>query len=272
MNNDLKLTLGINQPYYLPYVGLFDRMYFCDKFVINPFTKLNRSRSNHRRVKIMQLHPDAEKSFLYLTQCVPRYADGMTFLDIKLDYDFWKIQQRHATTLSYTYKRYPGYSCIKDIIEALLVKDVNNLGDYNFKLIKLISRKLGLEDKLVYLADTDFDFKKFYERVPSNFQNDANFHNYLICNYFNAENMIVGQNGPLWVKEEIFKKEDIDISYQRIDFYSYDQFSRSETFVPGLSTLDLLANLGESSAEFIGKSSKVLQREELIKTTHLTGR
>lgn len=252
------MTLGINQPYYLPYMGLFDRVALCDKFVINTYSKLSRKRY-HRRVKIIQIHPGASQEYIYLTQRIPaRYEDGTAFCDIKLDDDFWLTQETHAETLYRTYNKAPHFNYASGILDLMKDRSATSLGDYNFRLIFHIAERLGLDSKLINLKDTGFDGSRFNSEIPKGFHDSANYHNYLICKHLNADTMMTGQNGPSWVKEGIFLKKGVKIKYQTVRLNSYRQYSPKGNFVGGLSTLDLLFNCGQDAKGIVGNSSRVL--------------
>lgn len=267
------MIVGINQPYYLPYIGLFDRMKACDSFIINPYAPLNRTRSNHRRVRIIQIHPDAKEDHLFLTQNVSTKYDGHSFSEVKLDERFWATQDNHVKTIYATYRSSPYYNYMKNLLDLMHDRNVDNLGTYNFRLIYFLAQKLGLSKKCVNLAEVkEFSDKGFPNVTSDSYGNKPTLVNLLICKYFKANLHLVGQNGPLWLQEEAFLSNEIKLRYQKVGFVQYRQFSRKAYFVQGLSTIDLLFNQGPNAGLVIGSDSQFIDRETLIHTTLLTGR
>ena len=265
------VKVGINQPYYLPYVGFFERVKACDYFVVNPLTPLNRTRAFHRRTKIIQQHRNAPQRFLYLTQCVSHLAEGKFFSDISLDERFWERQQIHIKTIVSTYKR-AKYFRLLDNLLRLMAEQSSDLGSYNTKLIKETSKILGLSNKII---DASKDSKLLaidFAEGSGEFANKATQITFFICKKLGATLHIAGQNGPLWLDETPFIKAGIGVLYQRIKFKAYPQFHRGDSFVPGLSAIDLIANNGLRSRRILGQNSDLVSREELLRTTKLTGR
>lgn len=130
------MVIGINQPYYLPYIGLFERIRACDLFVINPFTPLNMTRAFHRRSKIIQITPGVRKDYIYLTQFVPRGYDGKFYSEIQLDKNFWVRQHSHINTIYSTYSRAKYFSHLGNILEVMQDYTVTNLGNITQKSSK----------------------------------------------------------------------------------------------------------------------------------------
>jgi len=266
------ITAGINQPYYLPYIGFFERMKACDYFVINPFAPLNAVKSFHRRVKIIQQHPEAEQNFLYLTECLSLRMDGVVFNEISLNNQFWKRQEKHAKTIYNTYRRSPFFDYLRDLLDLLIDRDPKDLGSYDTKLIKFLAMKLGIKSHIVD-ANKDKRLLKIRSReLPEGFKNKGTYTSYVVCKALKAQLHLVGQNGPLWLDEELLNFHKIDTLYQRIKFKPYRQFPKRSVFIPGLSIIDLIFNYGPGATKILGLNSKFVSRNTLLKTIKLTGR
>lgn len=268
-----ELTVGINQPYYLPYTGFFDRAKSCDLFVINSYCPLNRRGTHHKRVKVVQLHPDCKDNTIYLTERIGSKLNNNMFVNVTLDQVFWSYQKCHIDTLYNTYHKAPFFEYTKKILELMEDDSCKNLGEYNTKLIFFLADKLGMVQKFVDLTkEKDFQKDVFLNDVPDGYLNKATYGNLQVCKYFKATKHITGQNGPLWLDEQVFNENKIQVYYQKVNFEEYRQFSKCRSFLKGLSVLDLLFNCGEKSKGIIGKGSKFVDRETLLKTTKLTGR
>lgn len=265
------MVIGINQPYYMPYIGLFERIKACDKFLITPFTPLNRTRAFHRRTRIIQNTPGAILAYVYLTQRLSRNSNMMLYSDINLDRDFWTTQKEHIKTVYSTYKKAPFFFLIEDLLSMMVDDKVSTLAEYNTQMIKYFAKILGLEKKIIEPLDKD-SLKQIDLSISSNDVNKSTYTNLEICKLLNGKVHIAGQNGPLWLDEKAFNKAGIQVLYQRVNLKPYPQYSKGKNFVPGLSIIDLIVNQGFRAKEFIGKNSDFVTREELLSSVKLTGR
>ncbi len=267
------MIIGINQPYYLPYIGFFERAKACDLFIINPYTPINRKRTYHRRSKIIQLHPNAEKNYLYLTQFIESKYDKQYFSNIELNDLFWKRQKIHIQTIYRTYKKSYYFPYVKNIFDLMDDKNCRNLGEYNTKLILFLAKKLFIADKFLDIGKgEDIPADILTNNQPEQYKNKATYTNLYLCRKFGATVHFAGQNGPLWLNEKIFEEYGVKVKYQRMKFLCYKQYSKNSVFVGGLSILDLLFNCGPNSVNELGRNSSFVNRDTLLKTTVLTGR
>ena len=74
-----------------------------------------------------------------------------------------------------------------------------------------------------------------------------------ICETLNAKTYVSGIGGKNYLNEKLFKKKNIQLEYQNYQSMPYAQ-NHSEDFVPNLSAIDLLFNLGPESLDLIKKS------------------
>jgi hypothetical protein len=267
------IIVGINQPYYLPYIGFFDRMKACDVFVINNYYPLNRKGTHHKRVKIIQLKQNNEKDGLYLIEKIGKKVNKKLFNKIVLGESFWKSQKDHIDTLYRTYRRGPGFEYTKKLLEQMEDDSCLTLGEYNLRLIVFLADRLGLKDKILDITkEKSFPKEIFTKKRKKNQSNKATYCNLMTCKFFGANLHIAGQNGPLWLDEKEFVNNNIDVLYQKVAFVEYRQYPQNELFLNGLSVVDLLFNCGESAKNIIGCGSTFVDRETLLRTTKLTGR
>ncbi len=71
-----------------------------------------------------------------------------------------------------------------------------------------------------------------------------------LCKKTGATTYISGRDGGNYLNENEFKSESIKIIYQEFELYKYEQFnSLNGEFVPYLSVIDLIANVGIEKAK-----------------------
>jgi len=263
-------VVGINQPYYLPYVGVFDRAAACDLYVINEYSALNRERANHRRTRIMQIHPTAPQDFIFLTQQIPKQYEGVPFDEVPTSAQFWEVQKQHAQVIYGTYKGAKHFGYMDGLLPLLSDHAAATLGEHNTRLIMFIAEKFGIGHKVRPIRELPVDrdelMQKTYEMTA------ATYANVTVCRRVEATHHIAGQNAPLWLDEGVFADNGVSVTYQKVDLQPYPQFTRRGHFVAGLSSIDLLFNNGPQSGDLLGKSSRVVDKQTLLATTELTGR
>ena len=68
-----------------------------------------------------------------------------------------------------------------------------------------------------------------------------------------ATKYLSGSGGRNYLNEKIFEKSKIEVEYQKYDPINYSQ-KYAKSFIPNLSILDLLFNMGSDSKKLIRKS------------------
>lgn len=254
------MIIGINQPYYLPYIWVFERMKACDYFVINPYTPVNRNRTKvfHRSVKIIQTNPEAKLDSLYITQYVSKNDDLVFYSDIKLKTEFWERQKNHIKTIYFTYKKSKYFCYLEELLNLMNDTNISNLGEYNIRLIKHLALILGLEEKIIDASKDKRLAKIDYRKCPGGFKNKSTYLAYSICHSLKGTKHITGPMGPKWLDINFFKQNNIKISYQNNNLQPYKQYCPKKKFVPALSVIDLIANLGPNARDFIGQNSSYI--------------
>ena len=76
-----------------------------------------------------------------------------------------------------------------------------------------------------------------------------------ICESLNAKTYVSGIGGKNYLNEKLFEEKNIQLEYQNYHSISYSQ-NNSIDFIPNLSAIDLLFNIGPESLELIKKSRK----------------
>ena len=107
----------------------------------------------------------------------------------------------------------------------------------NLKILKTVIEWLNIKTKILFESDLDVKGKSSKRLVN-------------ICKEVNATTYLSGIGGKNYLDEKIFQENKININYQEYSPISYPQIN-SKTFIPNLSILDLLFNMGSKSENFI---------------------
>ena len=230
------MNIVIQQPEHIPWIGFFNKMAQCDLFVyLDNVQFKKRYFENRNKIK------DKEKT-LWLT--VPVASKGLytqKICDVELD-NSQAWTRKYKGRLEHVYGKHPFWQDLKAIIYPTLDKSLNKLVDLNLFLINNICAYLEINTTTTLASKLSCENLKGSDLILE------------ICNKSNAEVYTSGPDGKNYLELEKFIKNGIEIIYHDFDHPEYPQIG--ETFTPYLSVLDLIANCGEKSLEFINACPK----------------
>lgn len=225
-----KLTVGIHQPNYAPWLGYFAKMAAADVFVFLDDVQFSKN-SFINRVQIAT--PNGKPSWLTVPVSF-RFGDRIS--EVRPANDTWP--QRHLAILCDRYRRAPHYdetaSWLTDIFQALPPGD---LAAVNLMLIETIARKLGIACQFRRSSEFKTDGATSDDRLISILQQIGGNVRYLS-----------GKGGANYQDPAKFEKNGIELEYTRFQHPVYTQGGGD--FVPGLSILDALFYRGPAAADY----------------------
>ncbi len=207
------------QPYFLPYMGYWQLINFCDEFVVYDniqYTKKgwitrNRFLQNGKDVLFsLQLKADSDKLPVYKRELAESF-----------DRDKLIRQLKEA------YKKAPYYSENFFVIEEIINFPENNLSLYIQNSLRKICAYLDIKTPLIVSSQIDVDHElKGKDKVAA------------ICKALDADQYINPIGGiDLYDKLE-FKNKGIDLQLMKSIPLDYDAFGSPA--IPHLSVLDVL--------------------------------
>ena len=121
--------------------------------------------------------------------------------------------------------------------EFIFTSDWNMLFELNFETLKQTISWLNLDIEII--KESELNVKgNSTERLVN------------ICKSLDADNYISGIGGKNYLNEELFIKNNIILNYHDYSSIIYPQHN-SESFLPNMSILDLLANMGPESQKLL---------------------
>ena len=230
------MNVAIQQPEHIPWVGFFNKMAQCDLFVyLDNVQFKKRYFENRNKIK------DNEK-IIWLT--VPVVSKGLytqKICDVALD-NSQTWTKKYKGRLEHGYGKHPFWEDLKSIIYPALDKSFNKLVDLNLILINNICSYLGISTTTTLASEISCENLKGSDLILE------------ICNKSKATVYISGPDGRNYLESEQFIKNGIDITYHDFEHTDYPQ--EGEPFNSHLSVLDLIANCGGKSLEFINARPK----------------
>jgi hypothetical protein len=228
------LKVAVHQPHYFPYPGFFHKVSLADKFVLMDDAQYARGYVNRNR--ILDVHGP-----VWLTVPIDKsqkFTENR-FVDINKAID-WR--QDHWKKLQISYANAKFFSHYRDRLEGIYKSDWNRLMDLDLESIKAVFEWLGIRIPIVMESELKITSKSTQRLVD-------------VCKAVGADTYVSGRGGKQYMDESLFSKNGLTLEYQVYSASSYPQ-RHAATFVPDLSILDMLMNLGPASMEFISTCSR----------------
>ena len=222
-----RTIVAIHQPNFFPWLGYFDKINRCDVFILLDnvqFPKTGGTWTN--RVKIA-----ANGSPAWITLPVARNYSGTRLISEMQINESTCWRKKLLKTLQTNYGKAPYFKQALPILEPLIMNQTESVADYNIHAITRLCSELG------------FDTKKLVR--GSELQANGSATDLLIemTKSVGGTAYMCGGGSGGYQEDEKFHQEGLELSYQNFKHPTYEQTGTS-AFIPGLSILDALFNLG----------------------------
>ncbi|HFK5465428.1 TPA: WbqC family protein [Morganella morganii] len=232
MDKAKELIITIHQPESYPWCGFFNKMMNCDKYVILNSVDFRKNYYQNRN-RIL-----TKNNSIFLTIPVNK-SSNKKINEIEISNDLWK--QKHWTTILQTYNKSPFFYEIKNGLEILINNSGTNLSEFNISIILYFKKLLSIDCDIILSSELNL--------VTSSSELILD-----ICKTVGASTYISGRDGREYLSEKDFIDNNINIIYQDYNIEPYTQFNNKNEFVPYMSIIDLISNIGiEKSKEYIRK-------------------
>ena len=219
----------IHQPNYFPYSGFFHKLSLVDTFVMMDDTQYDKKFTNRNKIIV-------PNGWTWITVPIKKELKFLSnqFIEINNDLD-WK--KNHWEKIQRSYANTKFFNLYKDYFNSLYHKEWNSLFELNYETLTKTIDWLGLKIEIIKESELNTSGTST-ERLVN------------ICKSIGAETYVSGIGGKEYVDESIFKKNKIKLEYQQFLHPEYSQHF-SKTFIPNLSIIDLLANVGPDSLKLL---------------------
>ena len=225
------MKLAIHQPHYFPYAGFFHKLALCDAFVIMDATQYDRRFTNRNRI----LDPHGE---VWLTVPIEKSGKFMANRDVRVNNSIpWR--QEHWKKLLVSYANAEHFDAYTSDLKRLYERDWTFLFDLDLETTSKVLGWLGMKIPIILESDLDVRSTGTQRLVD-------------ICESVGADVYVSGSGGSAYMDESLFRQRGIGVEHQTYSPLPYAQ-RFSGPFVPDLSILDMLLNIGPGSSMFIGK-------------------
>lgn len=227
-----RVTLGIMQPYFLPYIGYWQLLAAVDRFVVYDnieFTKkgwINRNR-------FLRNGTDA-----IFTVPLKKASDALTVAERTLADDFDPAMLLNP--LIAAYRKAPFFSAVFPVIEKVIAATPRNLFEYLHHGLKVIAEYLDIRTPVVVSSTVDIDHTLKAERKVL-----------ALCEALGATRYINSVGGRELYSARAFAERGIELRFLQSRPVPYPQYNHP--FVPALSIVDVMMfNSGDTVRGMLG--------------------
>ena len=225
------MKIAISQPTYIPWQGYFGLIDFVDEFVFLENVQFIK-RSWQQRNKIR----DKNKEIMLSIPVESKNKYHQKIYEVKL-FEFEKTRKKHIQIIKSNYSKSKYFKIYFPNYEKIMNKNYSKLSDLNKSLIIHFCEELKIKTKIT--TDTAYNFKS----KNINYLKD-------ICLKKKGLEYISTLGSKNYLGDLIFfPNSKIKIRY--FNFKDMEYVQSNNNFLPKLSILDLLFNLGPDSLKYL---------------------
>ena len=229
----VNLIVTIHQPNYFPYPGFFQKVLLSDIYVVLDRAQFEFDITNRNKI----ITPEGS-----WTRISVPIKKGQKFFEIKnVEIDNEQTwAEKNWNLICKSYDNSPFFDLYKTTLNSVFKKKWNLIFDLNFHTLKKVLEWLNIKTEIIFDSELDVTGK-------------SSEHLLNICKKLGATKYLSGPGGSDYLNEKIFEQNKIKVEYQKYDPIIYPQ-KYAKSFIPNLSILDLLFNMGSDSKKLITKS------------------
>tara|TARA_B100000029_G_scaffold488092_1_gene544261 strand:- start:1239 stop:1925 length:687 start_codon:yes stop_codon:yes gene_type:complete len=227
------LIAAIHQPAYFPYPGFFHKIQSSDIFVILDNAQYEKHFTNRNKIIV-------PNGWTWISVPINKNHKFSSNKLVEINNDInWK--KEHYAKISRSYRNTEYFSIYDGFLKELYERDWKFLSELNIEIILKIFEWLKIDVKVVKESELFITGTKS-ERLIN------------CCKKINAEIYLSGVGGKNYIEKDTFLENQVQLLYQQYVPKPYTQ-RFSKIFIPDLSILDLLMNLGPNSINHIKSCS-----------------
>ncbi|MCD8381038.1 MAG: WbqC family protein [Lachnospiraceae bacterium] len=229
------MMVTIHQPCYIPYMGVFHKIWKADAFVyLDDAQYSNGYVFDWNRIKTPQgecrLKVPLEKKF------------GQSLMEVKPK-DFLGWQLKHLKTIEMNYKKAPYFDTFFPAFEMAIVPGFTNLAELNISVMSMLMEW--------------FDIKKpIYFSHVWNLESRSEARVIEITHLVSADAYLSGTGGRNYQDETHFTEAGIKLQYQQWEPMPYHQ--QWGEFRPYMSVIDFAMNEGHDIGSHFRRMEEII--------------
>jgi len=197
--------VSINQPHYFPWLGLLDKIYRSDCFIVLDSVQYNKRGFQNRALYSIKNN----KKWLTL----PVYTKGYQQIALRIDQVKLAVSDapaKHFEVLRHRYHKAPGWQRIESQLKEIMHRQTESLLDIVMKTMKLTLSVFEIERPIFFASS----FKPIHKKTMLMLE---------LTQAVGASSYLSGVGAKAYMNEDIFKKKGVSIFYQNFHHPSYMQ-------------------------------------------------
>ena len=215
------MTIGIMQPYFLPYIGYFQLLNKVDQFIIYDNIEYTKKGWINRN---MILTNGKSKT---ITLPIKKDSDFLNISDRFLADSWSEEKKKMLNLLKESYRKAPEFKNIFPLLEFCVNYENRNLFEFIYHSIKAICEYLNLRTQILISSSISINDKlKSQDKVLA------------ICEKVGADKYINSIGGINLYNKDIFADKGVNLKFLKSLEIEYNQYNNQ--FIPNLSIVDVL--------------------------------
>lgn len=221
------MKLGLMQPYFMPYIGYWQRIYAVDQHVIyDDVNYIKGGWMNRNRILIGgKIH--------YLSMNLVGASPNKLINEVEVN-PSPKLQVKILRTLEQGYKKAPCFSQAMNCLESIICSEETNLAKYLEFQIREICKYMNIETEILMSSEIKKNNAlKGQDKIIE------------ICKKQGADTYFNAHTGMELYSKKDFEKENLKLTF--IKDGSTVRYAQLNTeYIPALSIIDILMNCSKS--------------------------
>lgn len=231
------MNVGIHQPDYIPWLGLFYKMYLSDVFVhLDDAQYSNEAAHNFNKIKT----PQGELRLKFPVEV--KFGDQINVVRPKYEL---KWNEKHLKTIEMNYTKAPFFKETFPELKELFMTQFPSVSELNININEFIARKFGIKPKFIRSSELGIEIKR-EEKVID------------LTLAVGGTRYISGNGARAYQTESHFTDRGVELWYLDYKPIEYPQI-RGE-FLPCMSVLDYIFNCGYDF-EYVVNAVKKLNKQ-----------
>lgn len=228
----------ITQPTYLPWIGIFKAIDYCDNFIFHDDVQFEK-QSWQQRNRILNINKEY-KPFVYLSVAVEKHPVATLIKDIKIKDR--KFYSQHLNLININYHNCSYLNDVLGMLNEVYCHDYEFLADLDINLITKISNYIGIKTN-------------FYRSRDLNVSGDRNQKLVNLCKIFKTDMYLSAVGSRDYLNNNLFSSQDIKINFLSFEHPVYSQ--SKPDFFSHLSIIDVLINIGPKETKRLIRNIKI---------------
>jgi hypothetical protein len=233
------MKVAIHQPQYFPYGGFFQKVSLSDMYVVMDDAQYDKRYTNRNRIISaggpVWISVPINKEQKFSPNHEVEINNKMSWRDL------------HWRRLQLSYNKSPYFNLYREYFEELYKKEWKMLFDLDLNTLKQVISWLGLKVEIILESELHVSTKSSQRLFD-------------VCKAVGADTYVAGIGSRNYMDESIFSRNNVRVEYQNWAPVPYEQhLSKDGLFIPNLSIIDMLANLGPDTLNVIrGENPPIL--------------